>query len=97
MAGAARGGDHCGGSRSPRRSRRPPDLQAEEVGILLGAREGGLDEPRAKPAAQLLIAADADESVIHRMTARTARLRQLRDRLQKEQRSYELIRLARRE
>jgi hypothetical protein len=31
----------------------------------------------------------------HRMTARTARLRQLRDRLQKEQRSYELIRLAR--
>lgn len=31
----------------------------------------------------------------HRMTARTARLRQLRDRLQKEQRSYELIKLAR--
>lgn len=41
-----------------------PDLLAEEVGILLGAREGGLDEPRAKPAAQLLIAAGADESVI---------------------------------
>jgi hypothetical protein len=40
------------------------DLLAEEAGILLGFHEGGLDEPRAKAAAQLLIAAGADESLI---------------------------------
>lgn len=41
-----------------------PDLLAEEAGIQLGFYEGGLDEPRAKAAAQLLIAAGADESLI---------------------------------
>lgn len=41
-----------------------PDLLAEEAGIQLGFHEGGLDEPRAKAAAQLLIAAGADESLI---------------------------------
>jgi hypothetical protein len=41
-----------------------PDLLAEEAGILLGFHEGGLDEPRAKAAARLLIAAGADESLI---------------------------------
>jgi hypothetical protein len=41
-----------------------PDLLAEEAGIQLGFHEGGLDEPRAKAAAQLLIAAGAGESLI---------------------------------
>ena len=41
-----------------------PDLLAEEAGIQLGFHEGGLDEPRAKAAAQLLIAAGADENLI---------------------------------
>lgn len=41
-----------------------PDLLADEVGILLGFREGDLNEPRAKAAARLLIAAGADESLI---------------------------------
>lgn len=41
-----------------------PDLLAEEAGIVLGFHEGGLDEPRAKAAARLLIAAGADESLI---------------------------------
>jgi hypothetical protein len=41
-----------------------PDLLAEEAGILLGFHEGGLKEPRARCAAQLLIAAGADESLI---------------------------------
>jgi hypothetical protein len=41
-----------------------PDLLAGEAGILLGFHEGGLDEPRAKAAARLLIAAGADESLI---------------------------------
>jgi hypothetical protein len=41
-----------------------PDLLAEEAGILIGASEGRLDEPRARAAAQLCIAAGADESVI---------------------------------
>jgi hypothetical protein len=41
-----------------------PDLLAEEAGILLRFHEGGLDEPRARSAAQLLIAAGADESLI---------------------------------
>jgi hypothetical protein len=41
-----------------------PDLLAEEAGILLGFHEGGLNEPRARSAAQLLIAAGADESLI---------------------------------
>ena len=41
-----------------------PDLLAEEAGILLGFHEGGLNEPRARSAAQLLIAAGADGSLI---------------------------------
>lgn len=41
-----------------------PDLLAEEAGIVLGFHEGGLDEPRAKAAARLLIAAGAGESLI---------------------------------
>lgn len=41
-----------------------PDLLAEEAGILIGASEGRLDEPRARAAAQLCIAAGADESLI---------------------------------
>jgi hypothetical protein len=41
-----------------------PELLAEEAGILLGFYEDGGDEPRAKAAAQLLIAAGADESLI---------------------------------
>ena len=41
-----------------------PGLLAEEAGILLGFHEGGLEEPRARSAAQLLIAAGADESRI---------------------------------
>lgn len=41
-----------------------PDLLAEEAGILIGASEGRLDEPRARAAAQLLIAAGADEALI---------------------------------
>ena len=41
-----------------------PDLLAEEAGIQLGFYEGDLDEPRAKSAAQLLIAAGTDESLI---------------------------------
>ena len=41
-----------------------PDLLAEEAGVKVGFHEGGLDEPRAKAAAQLLIAAGADESLL---------------------------------
>ena len=41
-----------------------PDLLAEVAGILLGASEGELDEPRAKAAASLCIAAGADQSLI---------------------------------
>jgi hypothetical protein len=41
-----------------------PDLLAEEAGILLGASEGRIDEPRSRAAAQLCIAAGADESLI---------------------------------
>jgi hypothetical protein len=41
-----------------------PDLLAEEAGILIGASEGRPDEPRARAAAQLCIAAGADESLI---------------------------------
>jgi hypothetical protein len=41
-----------------------PDLLAEEAGILLGFHEGGLNDPKARSAAQLLIAAGADESLI---------------------------------
>jgi hypothetical protein len=41
-----------------------PDLLAEEAGILIGASEGRLDEPRARAAAQLCIAAGADEALI---------------------------------
>ena len=41
-----------------------PDLLAEVAGILLGASEGRLDEPRARAAAQLCIAAGADESLM---------------------------------
>jgi hypothetical protein len=45
-----------------------PDLLAEQAGILLGFYGGGLDEPRAQAAAQFLIAAGADESLIPRWT-----------------------------
>jgi hypothetical protein len=41
-----------------------PDLLAEEAGILLGFHDGDLNEPRARSAAQLLIAAGADQSLI---------------------------------
>jgi hypothetical protein len=41
-----------------------PDLLAEEAGTLIGFHEGGPDEPRARAAAMLLIAAGADESLI---------------------------------
>jgi hypothetical protein len=41
-----------------------PDLLAEVAGIFLGASEGRLDEPRARAAAQLCIAAGADKSMI---------------------------------
>jgi hypothetical protein len=41
-----------------------PYLLAEGAGIQLGFHEGGLDEPRAKAAAQVLIAAGADQSLI---------------------------------
>jgi hypothetical protein len=41
-----------------------PDLLAETVGLLLGASEGRLDEPRSKAAAQLCIAAGADQALI---------------------------------
>ena len=40
------------------------DLLAEVAGILLGASEGELDEPRSRAAAQLLVAAGADEALI---------------------------------
>jgi hypothetical protein len=40
------------------------DLLAEVAGILPGANEGRLDEPRARAAAQLCIAAGAGESMI---------------------------------
>jgi hypothetical protein len=43
-----------------------PDLLAEEAGILLGFHEGGLNEPKARSAAQLLIAAGTDETLIPR-------------------------------
>jgi hypothetical protein len=41
-----------------------PDLLAETAGILIGASEGRLDEPRSRAATQLCIAAGADESLI---------------------------------
>ncbi len=41
-----------------------PDLLAEEAGMLIGASVGELDEPRSRAAAQLCIAAGADESLI---------------------------------
>jgi hypothetical protein len=41
-----------------------PDLLAEVAGILLGASEGVLDEPRSNAAASFCIAAGADESLI---------------------------------
>ena len=40
------------------------DLLAEAAGILLGASEGELDEPRSRAAAQLLVAAGAEEALI---------------------------------
>ena len=40
------------------------DLLAEVAGILLGAREGDLDEPKAKVAAELCRLAGADEPLI---------------------------------
>jgi hypothetical protein len=40
------------------------DLLAEVAGIVLGASEGRLDEPRARAAAQLCIAVGADENMI---------------------------------
>ena len=40
------------------------DLLAEVAGILLGASEDELDEPRARAAAQLLVAAGANEALI---------------------------------
>jgi hypothetical protein len=40
------------------------DLLAEVAGILLGAREGALDEPRARSAARLCRLAGADEALI---------------------------------
>ena len=65
LARAHRGRDRRGGRRD---SARWPAITrtccAEEAGILLGFHEGGLDEPRAKATAQLLIAAGADESLI---------------------------------
>jgi hypothetical protein len=39
-------------------------MRSEVAGILLGASEGRLDEPRAGAAAQLCIAAGAEESMI---------------------------------
>lgn len=39
------------------------DLLAEVAGILVGAHEGGLDEPRARTAAQLCHLAGADEDL----------------------------------
>jgi hypothetical protein len=41
-----------------------PDLLAEMAGILLGASQGQLDEPRSRAAASFCIAAGADESLI---------------------------------
>lgn len=43
-------------------------LLAEVAGILLGASEGELDEPRSRAAAQLLVAAGADEALIPQWT-----------------------------
>ena len=40
------------------------DLLAEVAGILIGAREGELDEPKAKAAAELCRLAGADEALI---------------------------------
>ena len=40
------------------------DLLAEVAGLLLGAREGALDEAKAKAAAQLCRLAGADETLI---------------------------------
>ncbi len=45
-----------------------PDLLAEVAGIPLEFHEGGLDEPRASAAGQLLIAAGADEPLIPQLT-----------------------------
>lgn len=57
-----------------------PDLLAETAGILIGASEGRLDEPRSRAAARLCIAAGADQSLIPgwieegRQRAETAKL-----------------------
>ena len=40
------------------------DLLAEVAGVLIGAREGDLDEPKAKAAAELCRLAGADENLI---------------------------------
>jgi hypothetical protein len=45
-----------------------PGLLAETAGLLMGASEGRLDEPRSKAAAQLCIAAGADEDLIPQWT-----------------------------
>lgn len=55
-----------------------PDLLAETAGILLGASEGRLDEPRARAAAQFCIAAGADESLIPRWIAEGRRRAEIR-------------------
>jgi hypothetical protein len=57
-----------------------PDLLAEVAGIGLGFHEGGLDEPRAKAAAQVLIAAGADESLIPRWIEEGRRRAEIRRR-----------------
>ena len=57
-----------------------PDLLAEVAGIGLGFHEGGLDEPRAKAAAQVLIAAGADESLIPRWIDEGRRRAEIRHR-----------------
>lgn len=41
-----------------------PDLLAEVAGVLLGASEGELDEPRSKAAASFCIAAGANQNLI---------------------------------
>jgi hypothetical protein len=40
------------------------DLLGEVAGVMLGAHEGELDEPRAKAAAHLCVTAGADEALI---------------------------------
>jgi hypothetical protein len=57
-----------------------PDLLAEEAGIQLGFHEGGLDEPRANAAAQVLIAAGAEESLLPRWIEEGRRRAEIRHR-----------------